>query len=614
MSATEKEKPAVRDISLTVKKEEDHEAKQRPLSFRLIARIFTYTRPYALKRNSLFVLVILRSIQLPMLAWAIGAAISGPIANGEPDGLVIAVLGYSALAIFTDVVFHFRSRYALELGESVMHDLRKAVFAHLQRMPLRFYNKMRLGRIISRVSSDIESIRQGVQDVLFISMVQGGQMLVSAILMIYYDWVLFMVIVGMAPILYAMNQYFRKRLSDATRQVQESMSKVTSAIAESVSGIRVTQGFVRQQTNLGIFRSLISDHSRNNMEVVRTSAMLTPMLELNSQFFISMLLLLGGWRAMTGGGTEIGDLIQFFFLANLFFGPITTIANQYNRALSAMAGAERVFRLLDRKPEWEDRPDAKVLPPIEGKIECEDVTFSYDPGRPVLHNLSFTVEPGQTVALVGHTGSGKSSIINLVSKFYLPDSGRILIDGHDITGVTSDSLHHQMGMVQQTNFLFTGTIMDNIRFGRPDATDQEVVEAVRSLDCLDLIGALPQGFSTEVGERGGSISLGQRQLVCFARAMLANPRILILDEATSAIDTVTEARLQTALDKLLNGRTSFVVAHRLSTIRNADKVLVLDHGRLMEEGPHDELMQIPDGIYAGLYEQFSSGGKDDAKA
>lgn len=593
-------------LSLTeVRRDDQHEPEQRPLDFGLIRRMFRYTRAYAWKRNVLVFLTLTRSVQLPLLAWAVGAAISGPIAGRQPELLAPAVLAFAVLALSTDFIFHFRQRYALELGESVMHDLRNELFVHLQRLPMSFYNTTRLGRIISRMTSDIETIRIAIQDVLFVTLVQVGQMIVSAALMLYYDWVLFTVILGMAPILWFLNRTFRRRLSRSTRQVQESFSRVTSAIAESVSGIRVTQGFVRQATNLGIFRGLIVDHSRNNMDVARTSAKLTPLLELNSQFFIAVLLLLGGYRALQPEtGTEIGDLIQFFFLANLFFSPVQSLGNQFNQAMTAMAGAERVFRLLDLKPEWEDDPAARPLADIRGEIEFRKVTFGYNKDRPVLHDVSFRAEPGQTVALVGHTGSGKSSIINLISKFYLPTRGEILIDGAEIRTITGQSLHHLMGTVQQQNFLFTGSLMENIRFGRPEATDEEVIESVRSLDCLDLIALLPQGFATLVGERGSGISAGQRQLICFARAMLADPRILILDEATSSIDTVTEARLQAALDRLLAGRTSFVVAHRLSTIRNADQVLVLDQGHLMERGTHDELLR-QGGIYAGLYAQFN---------
>ena len=332
-----------------------------------------------------------------------------------------------------------------------------------------------------------------------------------------------------------------------------------------------------------------------------------PLLEFNSQTFIALLLLVGGYRVLS---PEIqmspGDLIRFFFLANIFFNPIQILGNQYNQALTAMAGAERVFGLLDRRPEWQDSPEAQPLPRIHGRVELRDVTFGYAPERMVLHEINLIAAPGQTVALVGRTGSGKSSIINLIARFYLPQWGHVLIDGHDTRDITGDSLHHQMGIVLQQNFLFSGSIKENIRVGKPSATDDEIGAAAGALDCLDLLESLPQGLDTQVGERGASLSLGQRQLVCFARAMLADPRILILDEATSSVDTLTELRIQQALARLLSGRTSFVVAHRLSTIRSADQIAVLADGQIIQRGTHAELL-AGGGEYAYLVEQFSRG-------
>lgn len=598
----------VRDLTIVNRREEDEGEEQfKPLEWGLIRRLFTYTRPVRRRLAWLVGLSVARSAQLPALTWMVGLIISGPIAGHDPRLHLWGLAAYAGLALLTDGMFHFRQRFALEIGETVVSGLRAEIFARVQRQPMSFFHRMKLGRIIGRVTSDVESLRAGIQDVLFVSVIQCGQMLFAAAVMVWCDWVLFLVVVAMAPFLWAVNRHFRVRLSRESRATTESFSRVTATLAESVNGIRVTQGFVRQQVNAGLFRSLLYDHSRYNIMLARTSAILVPLLELNSQFFVAMLLMVGGWRTFHDLMT-MADLIQFFFLANLFFSPIATLGNQYNQALIAMAGAERVFRLIDLKPDWEDDPAATDLPvpppPATGvRVDFRGVTFGYDPARPVLHDVSFTAEPGRTIALVGHTGSGKSSIINLVAKFYLPTRGELHLDGRDIRAITSGSLHRQMGMVQQQNYLFTGTVLDNIRLGRPEATDEEIREAARRLDCLDILEALPQGLLTEVGERGAGLSVGQRQLICFTRALLADPRLVILDEATSSIDALTEARLQKALLALLRGRTSFIVAHRLSTIRHADCVLVLDRGRIIERGTHPELV-ARGGHYAALYRQF----------
>jgi ATP-binding cassette subfamily B protein len=599
---------AIKKLTISAPRRDEREPDKRPLDLGLIVRLLGYTRPYAAKRNWLMLMVVLRAIQLPLIAWTIGAVMAGPIQNGAPLSSILAgAFGLLALAGTTQIVFHFRQRWALELGEAVIHDLRSEIFAHLQRMPMSFYSKTKIGRIISRVTSDCEALRVGVQDVLFVSLVGLGQMTVAAALMLYVDWALFLIVLAISPVLWVLNRYFRKKLSTAYRIVQESFSRLTSTLAESINGVRVTQGFVREEVNQGLFKDLLDWHGDNVLKAVRTEGMLLPLLEFNSQVFIAALLLVGGYRVLTPGvGMSPDALIFFFFLATNFFSPIQMLGNQYNQALTAMAGAERVFALLDRQPEWQDAADAEPLPPIAGHVELKNVTFGYEPNRPVLHGIKLVAQPGQSVALVGKTGSGKSSIINLIARFYLPQEGQVLIDGHDTRQFTGDSLHHQMGIVLQQNFLFTGTILDNIRVGKPAASDEEVIDSARKLDCLDLLESLPQGMQTQVGERGAQLSLGQRQLVCFCRAMLADPRILILDEATSSVDTLTEVRVQTALAKLLSGRTSFIVAHRLSTIRHADQVLVLEDGRIFERGTHEQLISHG-GIYAGLVRQFARG-------
>lgn len=578
--------------SLRRERGDDDDRAQAPLSFALIRRLLGFTGAYRRTMIGLFVTVIMRGLQIPALAWAIGAIINGPVARGDMGQLAWSVSAFVAFACFTELTFRYRIKWAFEVGEAVIHDLRSAMFRHWLGLTMGYFNRQPVGRLISRLTGDAENVRVGVQNVLFVSLVQAGQMLGCAVLMILEDWRLFLLILGIAPLVWGMNLFFRRRLSQAYRRQSESFSRITATMAESVGGIRVTQSFGRERVNADHFRALVEDHARYNFTAARLTGTFLPLLELNGQLFMALLVVVGGGHVLDPQDPmPLGSMIQFFFLAGLFFSPITVLGNMFNEALTAMAGAERVFSVLDTVPEWTDPPDALAPDRLEGRVELREVGFSYQAGRPILDRVSFAAAAGQCVAIVGATGSGKSTVAGLIAKFYLPESGAVLIDGHDTRTLASPWLHDHLGIVPQQNHLFAGSIYENIRVVKPDATREDVREALARLDCLETIESIPAGLDAEVGERGSGLSLGQRQLICFARALIADPRILILDEATSAIDPLTEARTQKAMRLLMAGRTSFVLAHRLSTLRHADWVVVMGDGRVVEQGEPGELIE-----------------------
>jgi len=576
-----------------------------PLNTRMLRRLFNYMSPYAWKRNTLFVLTLLRAIQKPAAAWMIPMVIRGPVVDGDLTGVIWYSMGFLGLVTFTEITFHFRQRLALEIGESVVHDLRRDLFQKIEQQTLGYFEKMKLGNILSRMISDIENVRRGVQNVFFFTILLVGQMTFSALFMFLTDPILFALLFIIAPIIYGINRFFHKRMSKWSRKVQASQSSMTGKIAETVNGIRVIQSYGMQDHNHGEFSDLLDNNANNHASLAKNSAVFLPLLEFNTFLFSALVFLLGSASLILGyGSIQMGDLITFFFLSNFFFFPIQNIGRLYTLAIVSMAGAERVFGFIDSDLEWEDHEDAEKEFQIEGKVEFRNLSFSYVPDTRVLKNISFEIEKGKSVALVGHTGSGKTTLFNLLCKFYQVPDDCIYIDGMDINRYDQMEMRKSISLVPQAPYLFTGNVMDNIRVGNPEATDKEIEQAIEDLDCTDLFERLPYGLSTEVGEHGKNISSGQRQLICFVRAMIRNPSIVLLDEATSFIDVLTEKRVQNALDLLLKGRTNLIIAHRLSTIMSADEILVLEHGEIKERGDHAALLQIDNGIYRDLCRDF----------
>jgi ATP-binding cassette subfamily B protein len=518
---------------------------------------------------------------------------------------VVWIVGIWATVIAISIFFQRLTIITMaSAGERVQFSIRRQLFSHLQELSMSYYDKTKLGRIISRCTSDIDAMREVNVWGIFKLVANSMQIVVAAIMICTTDWRLFLAICWLGPVLFFANRIYLQRSAMMWQYVREGWTRVSTNLAENITGTRVVTAFDRQVPNLTVFNRLQVDNTANNVDAARINGIYLPSLDVVK--FIGRLIIytFGAYLIVTGNIIHgVAAVIAVSAYWEWFMNPIIDFGNFYNQLMQAMAGAERVFNLLDTPPDVMDAPQATPLPRINGSVKFEDVVFGYKPERPVLHGINFEARPGQMIALVGATGSGKSSIISLVARFYQPQSGRVLVDGHDIRHVTGESLHRQMGLVLQVNYLFTGTVMENIRYARPAATEADVIKAAQEIGSYDAIMSLQKGFETEVGERGANMSLGQRQLICFTRAYLADPRIFMLDEATSAVDTGTELLVQRSLEKLLAGRTTFVVAHRLSTIMAADVILVIDAGQIIERGTHKELVAAG-GKYAHLYEQF----------
>jgi ABC-type multidrug transport system fused ATPase/permease subunit len=490
------------------------------------------------------------------------------------------------------------------VGERILADLRNKLFGHLQRLSLGYFERNRAGVIISRLTNDVEALDQLVTDGVT-SLVQNTLTLVgTAILLFVLDWELALATLAVIPLMFVATAIFRVRSTRAYRAVRERLGLVTATLAEDIAGMRMVQAFTREEQNIENFRAVADRYRESNMQTVVLNGWYFPFVDLLSSVALAVVLGYGGHLYFQGSVT-LGTLFAFMLYVQNFFDPVQQLSQLYNTFLSATAALDKIMDVLDEDPTVLDSAGAVALPQVQGHVRFEDVRFSYGTGPEVLHGLELEVPPGTTVALVGHTGAGKSTIAKLLARFYDPTSGRITIDGYDLRDVTQSSLRRQLGIVPQEGFLFAGTVTENIAFGRPDAVPEDVVRAAQAVGAHEFIMRLEDGYETQLQERGSRLSLGQRQLVALARALLADPRILILDEATSSVDIGTERKIERALRLLLAGRTAFIIAHRLSTIRDADLIVVLEHGQIVEQGSHDELMERR-GLYTSLYGDWAA--------
>jgi len=485
------------------------------------------------------------------------------------------------------------------VGERILADLRVKLFGHLQRLSLGFFERNRAGVIISRLTNDVEALDQLVTDGVTTLVQSTLTLLGTAILLFILDWRLALATLAVIPVMSVGTILFRIYSSRAYAAVRERLGLVTATLAEDIAGMRIVQAFTREDRNIAHFREVADRYREANMRTVVLNALYFPFVDLVSSVALAVVLGYGGHLYFQGDVT-LGTLFAFLLYVQNFFDPVQQLSQLYSTFLSATAALDKIMDVLDEEPQVLDQPGARELPTVEGHVRFEHVRFGYADGPDVLPDLDLDVPAGTTVALVGHTGAGKSTIAKLLARFYDPRDGRITFDGTDLRKVTQASLRRQLGIVPQEGFLFAGTVAENIAFGRPDASGEDIVRAAQAVGAHEFILRLENGYETEVQERGSRLSLGQRQLIALARALLADPRILILDEATSSVDIGTERKIEQALRLLLAGRTAFIIAHRLSTIRDADLIVVLEHGRIVEQGSHDELMEKR-GLYTSLY-------------
>ncbi|MDY0396236.1 ABC transporter ATP-binding protein [Virgibacillus halophilus] len=584
-------------------------AAEKPFNWKQLWRLLIYLKPYSKTYlpGAILMMIISTFVRLAVPILIGKVAIDGAIANHDMSmlgylvGIIVVLYGINYISNI------FRIKWVNYLGQNVIYDLRKHLFTHVQSLSHRFFDSRSAGSILVRIMNDTNSLQElftnGIINLLMDVITLTG----IIIILLTLSPKLALAIMVVLPLMFFISTKLRRNIRRAWQDTRIQQSRMNSHLNESIQGIRITQSFSQEKENTAYFFGVNKDNFYSWKTATKKSAMFRPLVELCNAAGTVILVAYGSYLILLGaghGGIELGTFVSFAFFLGMFWEPISRLGQMYNQLLMAMAASERIFEYLDEQPNVKIMDKAHVFQDIQGEIVFENVQFSYDNDRVALHEISLKMRAGETVALVGHTGSGKSTIANLISRFYDPSKGSVKIDGYDLKETDLRSLRCHISIVLQDTFVFSGTIMENIRFGRPDATDEEVIKAAKVVGADEFINRMAQGYQTEVEERGNILSAGERQLLSFARALLADPRILILDEATASIDTQTEVKIQQALQKLLHGRTAIIIAHRLSTIREADEIFVLAQGKILEHGSHSELMEQQGEYFELVKSQF----------